>query len=276
MTGACAASSARSTRTTSYSTRPTGCTRPFRIARRTARRARRAIPAASRTSARSRDHRREPRCSERQCLLLSRHPARNEADGVLRLGRLRPDSEGADAHRGHAPFPVRELFTGQRHRRSFGCFEAGTPPGGCHDRRTPTISMRRTSRDYGIGLQEPRQPHLAHHAGRHAVLHVVAGIPTGWFQRRAAVRMHAPGPDGQPQYVTPSLVPLRQPDQQRDRLEDGVLRPSPAVERRRLPGELGQRADRVLRSRLDRQLVLQRPTARTFWSRASRPRSSPA
>ena len=56
----------------------------------------------------------------------------DQADRVLRLGRLRPHSEGADAHRRHAPFPLRQLLRRAASRGSFGCFEGGAPAAGCH------------------------------------------------------------------------------------------------------------------------------------------------
>ena len=105
-----------------------------------------------------------------------------------------------------------------------------------------------------VRLQEPRQPDLARHAGRHGVLHVLAGLPAGRLQpeRRFAACLR-PGWRCRSTSI-PTLVLIRQADQQRDRLEDRILRPSPAVERRRVPGELGQRAGRVLRSRRGRQI----------------------
>ncbi len=66
----------------------------------------------------------ESRCSGPQYLLLSGHCARNQADGLLCIRRRRPDSEGLDAHGGHASFPVRQLLGGQRHRQ-FRLLRAG-------------------------------------------------------------------------------------------------------------------------------------------------------
>ena len=65
---------------------------------------------------------------------------------------------------------------------SFGCFEAGAPPGGCHN---PAYSYNLNAAEparYRIGLQEPRQHHLAHHAGCDGVLHVLAGLSPGRLQ----------------------------------------------------------------------------------------------
>ena len=79
------------------------------------------------------------------------------------------------------------------------------------------------------------------------------GFRPGGFNQNGG-SCHASGPDGVAQYCDSAVVLLRQADQQRDRLEDGILRPSPAVERRRVPRELGQRPGRVLRPRRGRQL----------------------
>ena len=88
------------------------------------------------------------------------------------------------------------------------------------------------------------------------------GFRPGGFNQNGG-SAHAFTPDGVPQYFIPELLHLRQADQQRDRLEDGILRPPPAVERRRVPGELGQRAGRLLRSRAWSATSSSTPTART-------------
>ena len=66
-----------------------------------------------------------------QHLVLSGHRARDQADGVLRLGRLRPDSEGADAHR-----RARAISASRTRRRAASSAASaasrqGAPPGGC-------------------------------------------------------------------------------------------------------------------------------------------------
>ena len=56
--------------------------------------------------------------------------------GFLRLGRLRPDSEGVDVHRRHAPFPVRELH-GRQRAVEFRLLRGRRAAGGCH--QTPAV-----------------------------------------------------------------------------------------------------------------------------------------
>ena len=94
---------------------------------------------------------------------------------------------------------------------SFFCFAQG-PAGatGCqNDVLQPQCPEPQELR---VGLQEPRQPHLARHAGRHAVLHVLAGIPSRRLQSerrdlaRARTRWRRPIPGAE-------LVPVRQTDQ---------------------------------------------------------------
>ena len=146
-------------------------------------------------------------------------------------------------------YQIRQLAAGQRHLSSFYCFEQGTPAGGCHDVRLQQQPRRQNLQRHRVRIQEPRQSDLARHAGRHGVLHVVAGLPSRRLQpdrRRAA---HHRRRMAVPQYVVPKSYQSDKSDQQRDRLEDGISGSSPAVERRGLPGELERRADRVLQSR---------------------------
>ena len=69
---------------------------------------------------------------------------------------------------------------------------------------------------------------------------------------------------GIPQYCSPLAYRFRQSDQQRDRLENRILRPPPAMERRGLPRGLEQRAGRLLRSGRPRQRRLRRRTDQTI------------
>ena len=86
------------------------------------------------------------------------------------------------------------------------------------------------------------------------LLHVVAGLPAGRFQPQ--LRLLHPGRAGDRAVLLTARICLRQSDQQRDRLEDRILRPPPAVERCRLPRRLEQRAGRLLRSGRPRECGL--------------------
>ncbi len=57
--------------------------------------------------------------------------------------------------------------------------------------------------DTESGFKSRGESDLAHHTGRHGVLHVLAGLPPGRLQpeRRFAACLH--GPDGVPQYFVP-------------------------------------------------------------------------
>ena len=78
---------------------------------------------------------------------------------------------------------------------SFGCFEAARALRGA------TTSTLKENLDL-FGLQEPRQCDLARYARYHAVLHLLAGLPSRWVQpeRRS---QHAYGPDGVDQIANP-------------------------------------------------------------------------
>ncbi len=125
-----------------------------------------------------RDHR-ESRGSKRQRRVLRGHSARGQADGVLRVGRLRHHSEGADGDRRHAALPIRELLHRQRHQQLL-LLRAGRPGRRmlerCHQ------SQRQEPQFHGIRHQEPREHHLACHAGRDAVRDLVARVPPGRLQ----------------------------------------------------------------------------------------------
>ncbi len=132
---------------------------------------------------------------------------------------------------------------------SFGCYEGGCAGGRMYRRcHQPGCEG---SQFQGIRHQEPRESYLSHHAGHHGVPDILAGLPAGRFQphqhlphRRAGRRV--------PVHPAADLS-VRQPDELRVRLEDRVAEPPPAVERHAVPGELGQRANGLLRSRRNRQ-----------------------
>ena len=154
---------------------------------------------------------------------------------------------------------------------SFGCFEEGAPPTAC----TPLTNLqpqRGQPGDTESGFKS--RANLTWHITPDVMVYYTfsQGFRPGGFNQNGS-SPHAPGPDGVASVPARLSLRLRQADQQRDRLEDGVLRPSPAVEWRHLPGELEQRAGRVLRSRAWSATSSSTPTARTSSSRASRPRS---
>ena len=83
-------------------------------------------------------------------------------------------------------------------------------------------------------LQEPRQPDLAHHAGHHGVLHLLAGLPSGRLQPHqddrwmASSMLKAVRPitlGGAEAVLQAGGLRLGQPDQQRDRLQERVVGP---------------------------------------------------
>ncbi len=151
----------------------------------------------------SRDQRRKPRCSERQHLLLSRHAARNEADGGVRLVGLRPDTQGVDDHGGHAPFPLRQLFAGQRLVAVSIASSRVRRRADATIRSFPTTSTRSTYPTRESGFKS--RGNLTWHITPDMMLYYTysQGFRPGGFNQSGGA-LHAPGPDGQPQYVTPS------------------------------------------------------------------------
>ena len=59
---------------------------------------------------------------------------------------------------------------------------------------------------------------------RHGVLHLLAGLPSGRLQPERRYRARATARDGVLQYLVPSSYSVRQVDEQRNRLEDGIPR----------------------------------------------------
>ena len=155
-------------------------------------------------------HRGQPRRAGRQHLVLSGHGTRHQADRTLRFGGFRHHPQGINLDCRHSPFPLPKLLRRQRQRqlRLFRRGSAGRRLLG----RQLQLERPEPAR-YGIGIQEPRQSDLAHHAGCHAVLHLLARLQArriqserwhaarGWNRRRAAVRR-------------PEFIHFRQIDQQ--------------------------------------------------------------
>jgi outer membrane receptor protein involved in Fe transport len=85
---------------------------------------------------------------------------------------------------------------------SFGCFEAGTPVGGCHN---PSFSYNLNAqnlRDTESGFKS--RGNLTWHITPDMMLYYTysQGFRPGGFNQSGGA-LHAPGPDGQPQFVTP-------------------------------------------------------------------------
>jgi iron complex outermembrane recepter protein len=109
---------------------------------------------------------------------------------------------------------VLTLTAGTRHFRfdnssqgsvsaSFDCFEQGTPPSGCHN---PLVSYNLNQQhlsDSESGFKS--RGNLTWHITPDMMLYYTysQGFRPGGFNQSGGA-MHAPGPDGQPQYVTPS------------------------------------------------------------------------
>ena len=173
--------------------------------------------------------------------------ARLPAEGVLRVGRLRSDSQDADVDRRNAVLPIRQhgsRLQGQQLRLRL------TPA------RAPCYARRH---QYGCGrsaaevyrLQEPRQPELEGH--RRSLLYYTwsQGYRPGGFNRAPGTSANVPDQNGVGQYFTPAGYAPDTVDQQRDRLEDAMVRSPPRVQRRGLQGRLEKCAAGVLRSASD-------------------------
>jgi len=116
----------------------------------------------------------------------------------------------------------------------------------CEQSRRPST---RTSTYYRH--PQPRQPELAHNTRHHCCI-----TRTRKVSVRATSIEPPParqGRQGINQYLHSVADRAGLAHQQRDRLEDRVLRPSRAVQRCDLPGEVDQRAGRLLRPRTVRQ-----------------------
>ena len=160
---------------------------------------------------------------------------------------------------------VLTLTAGTRHFRfenssvgsvsgSFYCFESGASSTGC------------LNDNYNLNSQNLRDTESGFKSRGNITWHITpdimvyytysAGFPSGRLQpeRRYPAclwhRRRVPVPD-------PKLVSVRQAHQQRDRLEDRVLRAPPAVERCHLSRELGQRPGGLLRPGPGGQYFLQ-------------------
>ncbi len=130
---------------------------------------------------------------------------------------------------------------------SFGCFAAGPAP--CTKGATSINGEGET--DTYTGTRS--RGNLSWHVTSDTLLYYTfsQGFRPGYFNRTSAC--HVNDSQGVPQYCIPAEDRTGLADEQRGRLENGVLRPPPAVQWRLLPGEMDQRAGRLLRSRPARQ-----------------------
>ena len=133
---------------------------------------------------------------------------------VLRLGRLRHHSRCPDGHRRHPLVPVHgvrgRLAVRHRHRL----------PERAQRRmhRRPGQHQRRERQEDLCGLQEPRERHLAHHAGHDGLLHLLPGLPARRLQPLGQ-RGRATGADGVAQFDKPNGYAPGLADQLRSRRE---------------------------------------------------------
>ena len=150
---------------------------------------------------------------------------------------------------------------------SFGCFEQGVPAGGC---LIDNFNLNQQNlRDTESGFKS--RGNITWHITPDTMVYYTfsQGFRPGRLQpeRRCRAR-HRPG--RRSPVPGPQLLSVGQADQQRDRLEDGIPGSPPAVERRHLQGELGQRPGGLLQSRAWWATSSTTPTARTSTSRESR------
>ena len=98
---------------------------------------------------------------------------------------------------------------------AFGCFEAGTPPGGCHNPAFSTNLTAQNLRDTESGWRS--QANISWHISptlfgnsQHILTYFTfsQGFRPGGFNQNSGA-MHGPGPDGVPQYIIPRAY---QPD----------------------------------------------------------------
>jgi len=106
--------------------------------------------------------------------------------------------------------------------------------------RPPSTSTRRISRTPNPATRD--RGNLTWHITPDTMVYYTfsQGFPTGWLQPERRLLQLCPGPGWRESVRGSQDLLLRQADQQRDRLEDRISRSSPAVERGRVPGELGQ------------------------------------
>ena len=225
-----------SRKTTSCTTRPPGSTRAFRPAPPTAG-GNRVIPAVSRISARSPGRPcRIPACRPTTPRSI-RTGARDQADRLLRLGGLRSDTEGADGS------PWARATSASTIPRTAASSRASPASRGRCRRRLLALSGDTA---YNLNAQNLRDTESGFKSRANLTWHVTPDImvyytfsqgfrPGGFNQNGGASTLRAR--TAVPQYSC-RVVLLGQADQQRNRLEDRILRSPPAMERRRLPREL--------------------------------------
>jgi len=132
---------------------------------------------------------------------------------------------------------------------SFGCFEAGAPAGGCIAGANNLDKRNLTSTESGF----KSRANLTWHATPDIMAYLTwsHGFRPGGFNRTNSC--HIKGPDGLNQFCLPQTYKSDNLTNYEFGWKTEFLNQPPAVERRPLPGKLGQRAGRLLRSRRDRQ-----------------------
>ncbi|MFI4889278.1 MAG: TonB-dependent receptor domain-containing protein [Steroidobacterales bacterium] len=120
--------------------------------------------------------------------------------------------------------------------QGFGCFEAGTPPNGCTAVSFDFDAMNLRGTETG----SRSRANLTWHVTPDAMLYYTfsQGFRPGSFNQNGGSLHGWPG-SGRAEAVRRARgVYIGQPDEQRDRLEDRMVRPPVAMERRGVPGEL--------------------------------------
>ena len=125
---------------------------------------------------------------------------------------------------------------------SFGCYEAGPAPCLASATNIDDENLRTTYKGF------KSRANVTWHILPDVLAYYTwsQGFRPGAFNRSAGC--YIPDVAGRQSVLLASVLHLRQSDQPRARLEDGVLRSPAAVERCGLSGKLGQCADLLLRS----------------------------
>ncbi len=161
---------------------------------------------------------------------------------------------------------------------SFGCFEAG--------RAARRVPRRPRWPSYNLNAENLRDSESGWKSRANLTWHVTPdvmvyytfsqGFRPGGFNQNGGFFAYAPGTGWRGAVRGSQVLLIRQADEQRDRLEDGILRPSPAVERRRCTARSGTTPRSLSSTPVSPAISSSTPTARTSSSRASRLRSWPA
>ncbi len=164
--------------------------------------------------------------------------------------RFRHHSQGADRDRGNALLPFRQL---PRRARSPAASAVTRRARRLAWRPRPTSTLRTCNTKYK-GFKS--RANVTWHILPDVLAYYTwsQGFRPGAFNRNFAC--YIPGAHGVAQYCSPLSFTSDNLTNNETRLENGILRPPPAMERRRLSGRLEQRAGVVLRSGSARQCRL--------------------